>query len=38
MKELKKLSARDQKEYLNEKYYLYGIIPFLKDNVTDPDE
>ena len=38
IKELKKLSASDQKEYLHEKYYLYGIVPYLKDNVTDPDE
>lgn len=38
IKELKKLSASDQKKYLDEKYYLYGIVPYLKDNVTDPEE
>ena len=35
IKELKKLSSRDQKKYLDEKYYLYGIIPCLKGNVSE---
>ncbi len=34
-KELKKLSVRDQKEYLDRKYYFYGIVPYLKANVTE---
>lgn len=30
IKELKKLSAADQKKHLERKYYLHGIIPYLQ--------
>lgn len=35
IKELKNLSAIDQKKYLDRKYYLYGIVPYLKSNVSE---
>lgn len=35
IKELKKLSPSAQKKYLHEKYYLYGIVPYLKGKVSD---
>ena len=35
IKELKKLSATEQQKYLNEKYRLYGIVPYLKNHVGD---
>lgn len=35
IKELKKLSATDQKKYLDKKYYLYGVVPYLKGNVSE---
>ena len=35
IKELKKLSSQDQRKYLDEKYYLYGIVPYFKNNVIE---